>query len=116
MKFKADPEALVMAALADGPQHGYGIIRVMRETSTGLFELNEGQLYPLLHKMQAKGWIAGEWQILEAGNPRKNYTLTESGLLELEKRRRDWETFTHAVSGVISKATVSLVGREAVHG
>lgn len=116
MRFKADPEAMVLAALRGGPQHGYGIIRVMRESSSGVFDMNEGQLYPLLHKMQDKGWIIGEWQILDAGNPRKNYTLTEAGIKELEARRQDWAKFATAVSGVISAAAPQSTTPEASHG
>lgn len=116
MKFRADSEALVLAALEAGPQHGYGIIRIMRDTSEGLFDINEGQLYPLLHKMQEKGWVVGEWYIQATGNPRKNYTLTETGQMELEKRRTEWSKFLSSVSNLILSSPVKRIEPEALHG
>ncbi|MDR3689185.1 MAG: helix-turn-helix transcriptional regulator [Fimbriimonas sp.] len=101
MRFKSDPEALILAALADGPKHGYGIVKQLKDGSSGLFKMNEGQLYPLLHRMQESGWIKGEWETTETGPARKTYVLTESGRLELEKRRQEWAKFSSAVSGVI---------------
>src|SRR5689334_889328 len=97
MPFKSDIEALILGALAEGPQHGYGIVKQLREGSEGLFKLNEGQLYPLLHRMQAQGWIAGEWETSESGPARKCYALQEPGRLELAARRKEWKKFSAAV-------------------
>ena len=102
MQYKSDVEALVLAALAQCPQHGYGLVKAIQGGSSGLFRLNEGRLYPLLHKMQAKGWIAGTWESDQTGPARKTYTLLESGAKELEARRADWDRFSQAVSAVLS--------------
>ena len=102
MKFKSDQEALVLATLVVGPQHGYGIIKRLREGSNGLFEMNEGQLYPLLHKMQEKGWIVGQWETSESGPARKTYSLLEAGQKELEARKSQWSSFTDAVNGLMT--------------
>ncbi len=113
MAFKPDSEALVLAALAREALHGYAIIRAVRDNSSGLFDMYEGQLYPLLHKMQARGLVVGEWQIQDSGAPRKTYTLTEAGAAELEHRRREWTKFTTAVSGVMLSAPQAV--KEANH-
>ena len=99
MRFKSDPEALVLAALVDGPQHGYGIVKRLHDGSSGLFKMNEGQLYPLLHKMQESGWIKGEWEISESGPARKTYVLLEEGHKELKARQVQWLRFAAAVGG-----------------
>ena len=102
MRYKGDAEAMVLGALANGPQHGYGLVRAIQEGSSGLFKMNEGQLYPLLHRMQAKGWIVGEWETPQAGPARKTYTLLEEGLKELDARREEWSRFSRAMSGVLT--------------
>ena len=102
MRFKTDSEALVLGALADGPQHGYGIVKTLSSGSSGLFKMNEGQLYPLLHRMQAKGWIKGEWETSDSGPARKTYVLLDEGKKELEKRRHEWQQFSSAVGGVLA--------------
>ena len=101
MRFKTDSEALVLGALVAGPQHGYGIVKQLREGSSGLFKLNEGQLYPMLHKMQKAGWISSEWETSDGGPARKTYTLLEEGTKELEARRAQWKEFSAAVGGLL---------------
>jgi len=101
MAFKTDPEALVLGALVAGPQHGYGIVKTLRDGSSGLFNMNEGQLYPLLHKMQKHGWIKGEWETSESGPARKTYVLLEEGRKELERHKAHWLKFSSAVGGLL---------------
>jgi PadR family transcriptional regulator PadR len=91
----------VLGALAQGPQHGYGIVKALQEGSSGLFKMNEGQLYPLLHRMQQNRWIVGEWQTPQAGPARKTYTLLEDGLAELEKRREEWMDVMMAMNSIL---------------
>jgi DNA-binding PadR family transcriptional regulator len=101
MRYKADAEAMVLGALAQGPQHGYGLVKTIQEGSSGLFKMNEGQLYPLLHRMQKHGWIEGAWETPQAGPARKTYTLLKDGLRELEKRQEEWSRFSRAMSSVL---------------
>ena len=111
MRFKSDPEALILGSLVNGPQHGYGIVKTLRETSDGLFSMNEGQLYPLLHKMQEAGWIKGEWETEGSGPAKKTYLLLDEGRLELQKRRKEWEKFASAVGGILTIAQKPEVSR-----
>lgn len=101
MRFKTDPEALILSVLADGPLHGYGIVKSIQEASEGLFKMAEGQLYPVLHRMQKRGWIRGEWETSEAGPARKAYHLLEAGRSELEVRRKEWQQFAKATGNVL---------------
>jgi len=101
MGFKTDAEALVLGALVAGPRHGYGIVKSLREGSSGLFNMNEGQLYPLLQKMQERGWIKGEWEMSDSGPARKTYVLLEEGQKELANRREQWKRFSSAVGGLL---------------
>ncbi|HVT11959.1 MAG TPA: helix-turn-helix transcriptional regulator [Fimbriimonadaceae bacterium] len=101
MRFKTDPEAMILGVLAEGPLHGYGIVKAIQEASDGLFKMAEGQLYPVLHGMQKRGWIQGEWETSESGPARKAYRLLEAGRLELEARRADWQRFAKAAGNVL---------------
>ena len=71
MSFRTDLEAMVMAALKDGPLHGYGIVRAIRGRSEGVLKLGEGQLYPILHRLESDGLIHGDWEIQDGKPPRK---------------------------------------------
>ena len=59
---KGTTETLILAALQEAPTHGYELAERLRRRSEGVFELGEGTLYPLLYKLEAKGWIAGKWE------------------------------------------------------
>ena len=97
---KADLEALVLGALKDGPKHGYGIVRVIRGDSEVL-KAGEGQLYPILHRMEAEGFVAGSWELQEGRPPRKVYVLTEKGSGHLERKRMAFTDFRRAVEVVL---------------
>ncbi len=101
MGFRTDQAALVLGALVSGPQHGYGIVKILRDGSSGLFKMNEGQLYPLLHDMQERGWIKGEWETSETGPARKTYVLLEEGRKELISRQAQWRKFSEAVGRLL---------------
>jgi PadR family transcriptional regulator PadR len=94
-------EALLLGALADGPLHGYGIVKALKERSGGMFSLPESQLYPLLHRLQSAGWIQGEWHTSESGPARKTYTLLDDGRTELDRRQQDWRQFSAAVGSLL---------------
>jgi DNA-binding PadR family transcriptional regulator len=97
MRFKTDVEAVILAVLADGPRHGYGIAKTIRTKSEGLLKLGEGQLYPMLRALEEAGWIVGEWDPNAGEQPRRLYALSDSGRAELEHRSRSWHLFVEAV-------------------
>jgi DNA-binding PadR family transcriptional regulator len=94
-------DALLLAILADGPAHGYGVIEELKRRSDGVFALPEGTVYPALHRLEHDGLLASSWQ---AGSPRPRrvYRLTRKGRRALDARRRQWERFSGAVDAVLA--------------
>jgi DNA-binding PadR family transcriptional regulator len=91
-----------MGVLKNGPNHGYGIGKSIREISNDQLKLSEGQLYPILHELEEKGWISGDWEIGEGDPPRRIYALTEEGNKELQARTKKWAEFTGAVGLILN--------------
>ncbi len=102
MRFKTDLESLVLGALSEGPLHGYGIVRLIRDRSGDLLRAGEGQLYPALRSLEEAGLIVGEWEAQDGKPARRVYTLTEGGRGELATRTSQFEGFVKAVQGVLS--------------
>jgi PadR family transcriptional regulator, regulatory protein PadR len=92
--------ALVLGALADGPAHGYEIIVRLRERSGGEFELAEGTVYPVLHRLQEQRLLNAR-HVEVAGRTRKVYALTAAGRRELAAERTQWQRFSQVVSQVM---------------
>lgn len=109
MKLKMDAETLVLAALANGPRHGYGIAMTIRDRSDELLKLGEGQLYPILHRFEKLKWIEGGWEESPSGPPKRVYRLLEEGHKELAKRTAEWNTFVEAVGSVLGQTTPEVI-------
>ncbi len=101
---------MVLAALVDGPQHGYAIVRTIRGRSEGVLKLGEGQLYPILHRLEETGLVAGDWEIQDGKPPRKVYSLTEQGAAAFAKSRSEWTLFAKAVGSVMRDDSDSAQG------
>jgi len=80
--------------------HGLAIAREVNLRSNNALELKQGTLYPALHALERDGWIRGEWEILDGERPRKIYTLTPEGSVELERRMQAWNIFTAAMESI----------------
>jgi PadR family transcriptional regulator, regulatory protein PadR len=93
---KGSTEILVLSLLIEGPMYGYEISQELEQRSGGYFELKEGLLYPTLHRMQQKGWLAAEWQTVD-GRARKYYSLTAAGRKILHEQAAEWITFIDAI-------------------
>lgn len=93
-------DALVLAALAGGPAHGYSVITSLRERSEGEFDLAEGTLYPVLHRLAADGFLAATFVEVQ-GRRRKVYALTPAGRRELAEQRSQWQRFSMRVTQMI---------------
>jgi PadR family transcriptional regulator, regulatory protein PadR len=91
-------ELLVLKTLAStGALHGYGIVQHIQRASDEVLRVEEGSLYPALHRMEQNGWIASEWALTETKRKAKYYKLTVSGRKQLDKAQ---ETFDQLVKGV----------------
>ena len=92
-------DGLVLAVLAGGPAHGYALIELLRERSSGFFELPEGTVYPALHRLERAGLVESGWS--EAGGRRRRvYELTARGHRAMADRRQEWRTFAAAVDAI----------------
>jgi PadR family transcriptional regulator PadR len=96
-------EGLVLAALADGPAHGYSVIARLRERSGGQLDLAEGTIYPALHRLEADGHLTAAWSDVH-GRRRKIYTLTRPGQHELTAQRLRWHEFSTVITQALGGA------------
>jgi PadR family transcriptional regulator, regulatory protein PadR len=97
---KGHLDALVLAVLEPAPAHGYGIIRRLRTSSSDVFRLAEGTVYPALHRLERDGLVTSRWTSA-SGRRRRVYRLTRAGREALLVRRLEWRTFSHAVEAVL---------------
>jgi DNA-binding PadR family transcriptional regulator len=93
-------DALVLATLRDGPAHGYAVIEELKRRSEGAFDLAEGTVYPVLHRLEAEGLLASSWSTV-AGRRRRVYRLTRRGESALAAREAEWRAFSTAVEAVL---------------
>ena len=98
---KGHLDALVLAVLADAPAHGYAVIEELRRRSGGAFDLPEGTVYPVLHRLEADGLLSSSWSTV-AGRRRRIYSLTRRGRSALADGRAEWKTFASAVEAVLA--------------
>jgi PadR family transcriptional regulator, regulatory protein PadR len=94
-------ELLVLSALTAGPAHGYSIIRAIRDRSDGEFELLEGSLYPVLHRLERDRLVTSSWSNV-AGRKRRVYKLSRKGRAALGQHARDWRRFERAMNLVLA--------------
>ena len=96
---------LVLRALDScGPMHGYGLTTHIRKESADLLRVEEGSLYPALHRMEQDGWVRSEWGVTEKGRKARFYTLTRSGGEQLAIERESWKKLTRGVARVLREA------------
>lgn len=95
-------DLLVLKTLSWGPMHGLGVLRWIEATTGERLQVEEGALYPALHRMEQKGWLAAEWGVSENNRKAKYYRLTPAGRRQLAHEQSRWATYTHAVHLVLS--------------
>lgn len=94
-------ELLVLRGIQRGPQHGYALARWIEQRSEGGLVVEEGSLYPAVHRLERVGLLRGEWGVSESGRRAKVYSITESGRKELKARTERWQELTGAISLVL---------------
>lgn len=99
-RLKGHLDALLLAVLADGPRHGYGVIEALRTGSGGRFDLPKGTIYPALHRLEQAGLVHGTWSD-ETGRQRRTYELTAAGKRQLNDERSSWREFSTAVVALL---------------
>lgn len=97
-------EMLVLKVLSASPEHGWGIGHRLQQASRGVFDVNQGSLYPALQRLLRKGWIRSHWKVTDAGRRARYYTLTRSGERHLTRELEAWSRQVDAVRWVLGWA------------
>ena len=92
---------LVLRTLAHGPMHGYGITLHIHRVSNEILRVEEGSLYPALHRMEQEGWISAEWRASENNRRARYYSLSAKGRKQLAKEEESCAQLTQAVASVL---------------
>lgn len=95
-------DLLVLKTLQQaGPLHGYGIVVHVQQASDELLRVEEGSLYPALHRMEKGGWIASEWALSETNRRARFYRLTVQGKRQLIQAEKDWQELVQGITAVL---------------
>ena len=94
-------DLLILKTLALGPQHGWGISQRIRQMSEEVLQVNQGSLYPALHRLEEQGWVAAEWGLSDANRQAKFYKLTRAGEKQLQRETESWAQVSLAVSRIL---------------
>ncbi len=95
-------DLLVLKTLSWGPMHGLGVLRAIEGATGERLQIEEGALYPALHRMEERGWLAGDWGYSERGRRAKFYRLTREGRRQLVAESSRWQRYTEAVAMVLN--------------
>jgi len=97
-------DMLVLKTLTRGPQHGYGIAQIIKQASDEVLRVEEGSLYPALHRLELDGWIDSEWGLSSNNRRAKYYRLTALGRKQLAREAGNWERLARAIAQVMETA------------
>ena len=97
-------DLLILRTLQSGPQHGWDIAERIEQVSEHVLEINQGSLYPALHRLEHEGWIAAEWGVSELGRRARFYQLTAQGRKQLALESERWERMSTAIGRVLRMA------------
>lgn len=101
---KGTLDMLILKVVALGPIHGYAISQRIRQISKEFFQVQQGSLYPALHRLEDRGWLKADWKDTETGREAKFYSLTAKGRKQLEAEMRTWEKLSDAVALILRTA------------
>ena len=97
-------DMLILQTLQWAPRHGYALSKAIRTNSGEILKVDTGSLYPALHRLERKGWIAAEWKPSDVGPRVRVYRLTAAGTRQLVSERSRWERLTGAIDGIMNPA------------
>ena len=101
---KGSAELLILSLVQDRPRHGYEIGQLIELRSRGFLHFNVGSLYPLLYRLEKRGWIRGRWVEKPGQRRRRYYRLTAAGAKMLAAQRSNWREFVQAITRVTGVA------------
>jgi transcriptional regulator len=94
-------DLMILKALAEGPMHGYGVVQWIRQTTDETLMVDDGALYPALHRLRKRGWITADWGRSENNRRARYYALTEKGRFQLETEVKAWTAFSAALWKIV---------------
>jgi PadR family transcriptional regulator len=97
-------DLLILRTLQDDAKHGWDIAERIEQMSEKVLEVNQGSLYPALHRLEHQGWIKAEWGVSELGRRARFYRLTTAGRKQLALESQDWERLSAAINRVLRMA------------
>ena len=97
-------DMLILKVLELGPRHGYSIAERIEQVSREVLQVEEGSLYPALHRLAKRGWLRSEWGLSENNRKAKFYSLTNAGKRRLQKEAVDWASLSEAITRVMGTA------------
>ena len=97
-------DMLILKIVALGPIHGYGIAQRIRQISKEVLQVQQGSLYPALHRLEKRGWLSAEWGEAETGREAKFYALTKAGSKQLNAEAANWDRLSEAVAMILRTA------------
>src|SRR5687767_7866277 len=95
-------DMLIMKVVALGPIHGYAIAQRLQQMSGAVLQVQQGSLYPALHRLEKRKWLRAEWAASETGREARFYSLTAVGRKQFHEERANWDRLSAAISGVLS--------------
>jgi PadR family transcriptional regulator len=97
-------DMLILKVVALGPIHGYAIAQRLQQMSREVLQVQQGSLYPALHRLEKRRWLRAQWGATETGREARFYTLTPLGRKQLGEQRANWDRLSTAISGILSTA------------
>ena len=97
-------DLLILQIVAPGPVHGYAIAQRIQQISNEALQVQQGSLYPALHRLEERKLLRADWQLTDSGREAKFYSLTKAGVKQLETERLNWKRLTDAISLVLQIA------------
>jgi PadR family transcriptional regulator, regulatory protein PadR len=97
-------DVLILKIVALEPLHGYGIAQRIRQISKSVLQVQQGSLYPALHRLEKRGWLRAEWGEAETGREAKFYSLTKAGRKQLDSEMANWDRLSEAVTLILRTA------------
>jgi PadR family transcriptional regulator PadR len=95
-------DLLILSTLLAGPTHGHAVAKIIQRTSEDLLQIETGSLYPALHRLEAKGWIAASWELSDKGKRARFYRLTPLGRKKLASEQSKWQAFARAMGLILN--------------
>src|ERR1700691_5820088 len=99
-------DLLILKTISLEPKHGWAIAKRIQQISNEVLQVQQGSLYPALHRLEQQGWITANWAESETGRQAKFYSLTETGRGQLEKETANWSRLSKAINIVVAEARV----------